>query len=151
MPRPRRANPIAVALYVNAALLLAILVAVVSGGRVPSVLPEAFGQVPQPIAGGSGMYLMPAQFAVNSWGCYVMDVDAQTLIAYEFMPARGGKLKLVTARSIRHDRKLQRFNIDNPSPEEVEKLVEMEKNARRGNDREPVEPDPDAVEQDGTE
>lgn len=151
MPRPRRNHALVVALYVNAALLLAILVAVVSGGRLPSLLPEAFAQrQPPPIAGGSGIYLMPAQFGVNVWGCYIMDVDAQTLCAYEYKP-NPGKLRLVTARSIQHDRKLKRFNIDDPSPEEVEKLVEMEKNARRGNDREPVEPDPEAERQDGAE
>lgn len=151
MPRPRPNHALVVALYVNAALLLAILVAVVSGGRLPSVLPEALAQrQPTPIAGGSGIYLMPAQFATNVWGCYVMDVDAQTLCAYEYRPSQG-KLRLVTARSIQHDRKLKRFNIDDPSPEEVEKLVEMEKNARRGNEREPVEPDPEAEGQDGAE
>ena len=152
MPRPRRNHALVVALYVNAALLLAILVAVVSGGRMPSVLPAAYAQQqqPMPIAGGSGIYLMPAQFGVNVWGCYVMDVDAQTLCAYEYKPTNG-KLRLVTARSIQHDRKLKRYNIDDPSPEEVEKLVEMEKNARRGNERPAEEPDPEAEGQDATE
>lgn len=150
MRRPRRNHSLVVALYINAALLLAILVAMLSGGRVPSVLPEAYGQVPQPIAGGSGIYLMPAQFAANVWGCYVMDVDSQTLCAYEYKPGQN-RLRLVSARGIRHDRKLQRFNIDNPSPEEVARLVEMEQNARRGNDREPVRPDPQQEEQDSAE
>ena len=151
MPRPRRNHALVVALYVNAALLLAILVAVVSGGRLPSVLPGAYAQQqPAPIAGGSGIYLMPAQFGTNVWGCYVMDVDAQTLCAYEYRPVPG-KLRLVTARSIQHDRKLKRFNIDDPSPEEVEKLVEMEKNARGGNERPPAEPDPEAEGQDSAE
>ena len=144
MPRPRRHNPLVVALYVNAALLLAILVAVVSGGRMPSVLPEAFAAPlsPQPIAGGSGIYLMPAQFSGQTWGCYIMDVDAQTLCAYEFR-AGEKKLRLVSARSFRHDRRLQRFNIDGPTPEEVEKLVEMEQTRRRGADEEAPKPAPE--------
>ena len=152
MRRPRRNPALVVALYVNAALLLAILAAVVSGGggRVPSVLPAAFAQAPQPIAGGAGgVYLMPAQFGPSVWGCYVMDVEAETLCAYEYRPTTG-KLKLVTARGIRHDRKLQRFNIDTPGPEEVANLVEMEQNARGGNDgRRPAEPDPEAEGEDG--
>lgn len=153
MLRPRRNHALVVALYVNAALLLAILVAVMSGDRVPSMLSEASAQTPlapQPIAGGSGMYLMPAQFSAQSWGCYVMDVDAQTLCAYEFKP-REGKLRLVSARGIRHDRRLQRFNIDAPSPEEVAQLVEMEKSGRRGKsppDDLRVPPEPE-VEPDG--
>ena len=146
MRKPRRHNPLVVALYVNAALLLAILVAIVSGGRMPSVLPEAFAAnaplAPAPIAGGSGIYLMPAQFAVNSWGCYVMDVDAQTLIAYEFRPGER-KLRLVSARHIRHDRRLQRFNIDKPSPEEVAKLVELEAAGKRGEGADDVQPEPE--------
>ena len=149
MPRPRRNHALVTALYVNAALLLAILVAVLSGGRVPSVLPAAYGQEPQPIAGGSGIYLMPAQLDGETWGCYVMDVDSQTLCAYEYKTG-ANRIRLVSARSIRHDRKLQRFNIDEPSPEEVAKLVEMEQNGRRGNDRPRVEPEPEQ-EGDGTE
>jgi hypothetical protein len=144
MRKPRRKNPLVAALYVNAALLLAILVAMVSGGRVPSVLPEAFAAPlsPQPIAGGGGLYLMPAQFSINSWGCYVMDVDAQTLLAYEFKPGQS-KLRLVSARGIRHDRRLQRFNIDKPSPEEVAKLVELEQAGKRGDGAEDDKPEPE--------
>jgi hypothetical protein len=71
-----------------------------------------------------------------------MDVDAQTLCAYEYRPSHG-RIRLVSARSIRHDRKLQRFNIDNPSPEEVAKLVEMELSGRRANDQRAVDPEPE--------
>ena len=152
MPRPRRNNALVAALYVNAALLLAILVALLSGARMPSIGSAAYAEplAPQPIAGGGGIYLMPAQFSGNSWGCYVMDVEAQTLCAYEFKPGGQGKLRLVSARSFRHDRRLQRFNIDGPSPEEVAKLVEMEQNARRGNPQNDAEQDPEP-EQDGGE
>src|SRR5688572_22515368 len=132
MRRPRRNHPVAVALYLNAALLLAILVALLSGGRMPSVLPAAFAaaQAPQPIAGGSGIYLMPGQFTSNSWGCYVMDVDAQTLCAYKWFEGEK-KLRLVAARSFRNDRRLHDFNTDSPTPAEVAKLLEMEDAGRR--------------------
>lgn len=142
MPKPRRQNPLVVALYVNAALLLAILVSLLSGGRVPSVLPAAYAApAPQPIAGGSGIYLMPAQFGLKQWGCYIMDVDSQTLCAYEYR-AGENKLRLVSARGFRHDRRLQRFNIDGPTPEEVQKLVEMEQARRRGAEEEAPAPEP---------
>lgn len=134
MRKPRRTNALVVALYVNAALLLAVLVALVTGSRMPSVLPEAFAapMSPQPIAGGSGMYVMPAQFSDRNWGCYVMDVDAQTLIAYQWFPG-DKKLRLVAARNFRNDRKLHDFNTDSPTPAEVEKLLELEKSGRRDN------------------
>src|SRR4051794_16418010 len=137
MRRPRRNNGLVIALYVNAALLLAILVAVMSGGngsRFPSVLPAAYAAAPapQPIAGGGGLYLMPAQFAGNQWGCYIMDVDAQTLAAYRWFDG-DKKLRLVAARSFRNDRKLENFNTDNPMPDEVAKLLKLQEAGRRDN------------------
>ena len=134
MRRPRRNHALVAALYLNAALLLAILVALLSGGRMPSMLPSAYAGpgAPQPIAGGSGIYLMPGQFTANTWGCYVMDVDAQTLAAYKWF--EGDKnLRLVAARSFRNDRRLHDFNTDSPTPAEVAKLLELEDAGRRDN------------------
>jgi hypothetical protein len=147
MKSPRRNRSLVVALYVNASLLLALLAAVLAGGRIPSVLPEAYAApaAPQPIAGGGGLYLMPAQFALNAWGCYVMDTDSQTLSAYVYFPGEK-KLRLAASRLIRNDRKLQRFNSDNPTPDEVAGLLELEKAGRRDAPRnekpqeEPAEP-----------
>jgi hypothetical protein len=140
MRPPRRGNrPLVVALYLNAALLLSILVALLAGGRGPSFLPAAFAQLnesPAPIAGGGGVYVMPAQFTQNQWGCYVLDVPAQTLCAYQWFGDK--KFRLVAARSFEHDRQLHDFNTDNPTPAEVKKLVELEKSGRR--DREPDRP-----------
>lgn len=144
MRKPRRNHALVVALYVNAALLFAILAAVVSGGRMPSVFSEAYAAPlsPQPIAGGSGMYLMPGQFSDRGWGCYLMDVDAQTLCAYQYFPGEK-KLRLVAARNFRHDRRLHDFNTDNPTPAEVARLLELEKSGRRDNPdpQAPAEPD----------
>jgi hypothetical protein len=141
MRKPHRKNAVVVALYVNATLLLAVLVALLSGARIPSVLSEAYGAAPapMPIAGGSGIYLMPAQFTASNFGCYVMDVDAQTLCAYQWFPT--GKLRLVAARNFRHDRRLHDFNTDHPTPAEVEKLVELEKSGRRDNPNVAEKPD----------
>ena len=94
---------------------------------------SAFAQpVPQqqPIAGGAGMFMMPAQFAVNVWGCYLMDVDQQTLCAYQYLPGEK-QLRLVAARNFKNDRKLGNYNTANPSPNEVRDLVEKE----QANDR----------------
>jgi hypothetical protein len=127
--RPRRrGNAVVVALYVNAAVLLAVLVAMLSrGGPSISVLPRAFGaEGGQPIAGGGSLYLMPGQMSLNKFGCYVMDTDAQTLCVYEYY-AGDKALRLVAARNFRHDRRLGNFNTD-PDPRDVEKWVEVERN-----------------------
>lgn len=133
-PQPlqsRQTRSITVALYVNAALLagvLLVLLARQTGGRSPfeSV---AWGQpAPQPIAGGAGFYLMPAQFDANRWGCYVMDVDAQTLVAYQYNP-RGPTgnpvLQLMAARSFRYDRQLENYNT-HPRPSDVRGLAQQQ-------------------------
>src|SRR4051812_42113552 len=94
----RRLNPIAFALYLNAALLAGlILVLVARDAGPPRLLDAAFAQpVPQqqPIAGGAGLFMMPAQFSTTVWGVYVMDVDQQTLCAYQYLPGEK-QLRLV--------------------------------------------------------
>jgi hypothetical protein len=106
------------------------------------MLPVAFGAdeqsriplAPQPIAGGGGLFLMPAQFAVNQWGCYIMDIDRQTICAYQYYPAEHN-LRLVAARNFTYDRMLKNFNTgSNPgemAPSEVRKIVEKEQQDER--------------------
>ena len=145
-PRRRHRNPVAVALYLNAALLAGILIAIVAGdGRDSGALPfenAAFAQVQQPIAGGGGLFLMPAQFSQNLWGCYVMDIDTQTLVAYTYL--NGDRtLRLTAARNFRYDRQLARFNTE-PNPLEVKSLVEKERaddRVKMKDNAEPVSPE----------
>ena len=142
MESPRPARPLTIPLYLNAALLAGILIALVSNGRGRSPLDTitlsstALGQqAPQAIAGGAGFYLMPAQFATNSWGCYVMDVDAQTLMAYVYDVASPRTLRLVAARNFSFDRQLRSYNTA-PRPEDMDAVVKLE----RDNARRPEEP-----------
>ena len=121
----RNRNQIAVALYVNAGLLAAILVVLLTRGSAPGLTPAAFGQVQPPIAGGGGIFVMPAQFHQSTWGCYLLDVDAQTLCTYEYQ-AGERVLKLTSARGFRYDHMLKNF-ATTPAPWEVQHLVEMEK------------------------
>jgi len=142
MHQARRHHPVAVALWVNAILLAGILISILSRGRTPG-LPMAlaaedtgkFPLAPQPIAGGGGMFLMPAQFAVNQWGCYIMDIDRQTICAYLYTPQGGGNLALVAARNFTYDRMLKNYNTGSAAggltPKEVLKLVEKEKEDER--------------------
>src|SRR5947209_1204992 len=113
MRRPRRNRPLVYALYVNAGLLLAVVLVMLKGGNGSTLLPSAYGAplAPQPIAGGANLYVMPAQFSPQTWGCYILDIDAQTLCAYRYFPsATGDALRLVAARKIAYDRKLANFN-----------------------------------------
>lgn len=128
MIRSRRHRPLVFALYVNAALLLAILFALLS--RSSSWLPSASAAppVPQPIAGNGSLYLMPAQFLNNVWGCYLLDIDNQTLTAYTY---NGNQLVLRCARNIRYDHELDEYNTSPPIAE-VQKLVEVKRGKMHG-------------------
>jgi hypothetical protein len=137
MTESGRKNTLAYALYLNAALLAAILVVLLSrGNRMPSVLPAAWAQDrpplnPQPIAGGGGLFLMPCQFSQSSWGCYIMDIDTQTVCAYQFNGV-DHTLKLMAARNFKNDRRLSNFNTT-PAPNEVADWVKKEQEQVRGN------------------
>ncbi|HEV2296680.1 MAG TPA: hypothetical protein VGR35_22755 [Tepidisphaeraceae bacterium] len=125
--RPRRTRTIAVALWVNAALLAGILVVLSGRDNSITLTPAAFGQAQA--LGGGGLFLMPAQMSSNVWGCYVMDIDAQTLVGYQ-MTGSPPELKLVTARNFRYDRQLGALNTS-PPPAEVRAMLEKEKASDR--------------------
>lgn len=133
--RPNR--HLVVALYLNAALLACVLVAVLSRGGGSAAL--AAPAMPA-IGGGGGLYVVPGQLAQFSWGCFVMDIDKQTLCAYEYQQGKT-QLRLVAARYFRHDRDLQNFNTG-PSPEEIEKIVQLGKAGVRGQEPRPGGNDP---------
>jgi hypothetical protein len=115
-------------LSLNLIALVVLTVVLVVRDATPS-MPAAFAQMPQPIAGGAGLFLMPAQFAQNRYGCYVMDVDRQTLMAYEYNPG-DRVLRLTAARDFNFDRQLRNFNTQ-PSPAEVESMVTRERDRAR--------------------
>lgn len=129
-------NPLAFALYLNAALLAGILIVVLSRDSAPTLVAPALGQQQPAIAGGVGLFAIPAQFSTNTWGCYLMDVDNQTLCAYQYLPGEK-KLRLMATRNFRYDRHLGQYNTE-PSPAEIKDLLDQQQNARR----EPAVPAP---------
>ncbi len=141
MKRPRHKNPLVPVLWANAVLLALILVTLWTQNRAPSFTGEAFAQPQQPIAGGGGLFVMPTQLSTNTFGAYLMDIDAQTLMVYQFYPAEK-QLRLMAARNFRHDRRLGNFNT-NPDPREVQQLVQREQETNRVLDqnRQPVNPE----------
>jgi hypothetical protein len=129
--RRRRASAIAYALWANAVVLVAILVVLVGRDNSFRLTPAAFGQA-QPLGGG-GLYVMPAQISSSVWGCYVMDIDQQTLCGYA-MTGSPPELKLVAARSFRFDRQLHQVNTT-PLPSEVRAMLEKEQASERVTNR----------------
>jgi hypothetical protein len=146
MAQSRRNKSLVVALYVNAALLFAILAVLLARPGTPSLTPAAFAApLGQPIAGGGTLYLMPAQFSPQTYGAYVMDIDKQTLVAYQFYPGEK-QLRFVAARKFSHDLRMTEFNTI-PPVEDVKKMIEAQDAGIRGQqpDKVPLKPqvDPD--------
>jgi hypothetical protein len=133
METSRRSNKIFLALCLNAAMLLAILLALASrDGRLTLASPAlAETSMPSqaPIAGAGGLFIMPAQLSPNTWGCYLMDIDNQTLCVYQYSPGEK-MLRLTAARNVQYDRRLGNFNTA-PAPQEVKNLVEREQESQR--------------------
>jgi hypothetical protein len=127
-PRSRR-RPLVVALYVNAALLAAVVLVLLTRDGSISLAGTARAAEGPVMGGGGSLYLIPGQFSERTYGCYLMDTDSQTLCVYRFDGA-GSKLKLIAARNFRHDRRLGHVNTE-PDPREVEVMVETERAGAR--------------------
>ena len=126
--RPARLIPalwlIGVGLLANAAVML------FAKGQAPDLVLDrtALAQAaPQPgqLLGARGIYMMPAQLGVNSWGVYLMDVDSQTLCVYKATPETS-HFRLMASRSFKYDRFLEDLNNETLRPKEVQKIVEAQ-------------------------
>src|SRR5260221_13850874 len=135
MTPPRSNKSLVLVLWANAGLLAMILIVLLNRGSAPSFLSPVYGQNQAPIAGGGGGFIMPRQMQTNVWGCYLLDVDAKTLCAYQFYPGEK-KLRLTAARSYRYDTKLENYNTE-LSPREIKALLD-----KQGMGAAPQEPAP---------
>jgi hypothetical protein len=131
MKRRGPRNPVAIALYVNAAILLVILGVLLGRDSTPMLTPAALAQAVQggagqpALSGGAGVFIAPAQFSTTVWGVYLLDVDQQTICAYS-ISGNPPQLRLTAARNFRYDRRLGNYNIAGPSALEVKELLEKE-------------------------
>jgi hypothetical protein len=124
MTSSRSNKSLVMALWANAGLLAVIVIVLLNRGNAPSYLSPAYAQNQPPIAGGAGVFVMPAQMQSNVWGCYLLDVDSKTLCAYQFYPGEK-KLRLTAARSYRYDTKLENYNTELP-PKEIKAMFDRQ-------------------------
>lgn len=127
-------KPITYGLYLNAALLLAILITLAGRGRGGVEAANAQSAVPDlpAITGGSGIFVIPCQLHPEVWGCYLIDTQRQTLCAYEY---RAGEKALVlsAARNFRYDLDLKNYNTF-PAWYDIQKAVQDAAKNQRANE-----------------
>jgi hypothetical protein len=70
------------------------------------------------------LFVTAGQLSPNTWGCYLMDTDHQTMCVYQYAPSET-TLRLVAARSFRYDRMIGNFNTA-PPPSEIRDLSERQ-------------------------
>jgi hypothetical protein len=138
MPKSGSNKALLTALWVNAGLVALLIVAVWTRSGGPTLVAPAMGQSAANIGGGAGIYIMPAQFTSTGWGCYVIDVDRQTLAAYQYDLGEK-QLTLKAVRSFRYDLLLGNYDTF-PAPDDIKKLVEVPPHA--GADNAPEQPAP---------
>ncbi|MFT3788050.1 MAG: hypothetical protein QM770_18075 [Tepidisphaeraceae bacterium] len=128
---PRRQSTLMTwGLFLNAGVIGALALVLLSRPGAPTIVAPAMAQqAPIPIAGGAGFFLMPAQLGPSQWGCYVMDVDAQTLAVY-YYDFGNSRLDFKAGRSFVYDRQLKNYNTS-PDPLEMKKAVEAEKSLQQ--------------------
>jgi hypothetical protein len=131
MTPPTRSNKaLTTALWANAALLALIVIFLFNRNGAPSILPAAYGQNQPAIGGGAGVFIVPAQMQTNVFGCYLLDVDAKTISAYEFFPGEH-MLRWAASRSYRYDTKIDNYNTAIP-PNEVKSMLDKQAAGKNG-------------------
>lgn len=124
--RSRSPHPV---FWIIAASLAVIAVSLATrpGGGFPAG-EIALGQ-PVSSGGARGVFAFSGQLSKGVYGIYMVDVDAMTLWAYEYLPQKDC-LRLATARTWRYDRYLEHHNVCDLPPEVVEQMVEEQRQYR---------------------
>ena len=103
--------------------------AAMAGGLVVEVFraPPAVAQ----IRAGEGRTLLavPGQISRDTFGVFLVDSESGRMAVYELMSERSGtikKLRLVAARYVAYDLRLDDYNNTEPLPRDVRTLVEQQ-------------------------
>jgi len=109
--------------------LIGIALAILAAGMFvrsdQPVLPAALAQATRQ-AGARGVFAFSGQLSENSYGLFLVDVDAGTIWCYEYLEGKK-KFRLAGARSWLFDRYLEDQDFLGPSPDEVEQMVEQQR------------------------
>jgi len=122
-----RRTPHPVFWVIAAALVVIATTLVVRPDGVP-VGGVALGQ-PVSSGGARGIFAFSGQMSKGAYGIYMVDIDAMTIWAYEYLPQKGC-LRLAAARTWRYDRYLENHNICDLPPDIVEQMVEEQRQYR---------------------
>ena len=124
-PRPKRRPGPHPVFWVIAGLLGVIALELAWYGGGPRLSREALAQL-DTRAGARGVYAFTGQLDKNTYGLFMLDVDAGTIWCYEFTgkPPQDRRLRLAAARLWLYDRYLENFNVDGLTPDQVAELVE---------------------------
>ncbi len=124
---PPRHTPHPVYWVIATALVMIALMLVVRPAG-PSFENLAYGQMGGS-AGARGVFAFSGQLSKNTYGVYMVDSDAMTIWAYEYLPQKGC-MRLAAARTWRYDRYLENHNICDLPPDVVEQMVESQRQYR---------------------
>jgi len=81
------------------------------------------------MAGAKGVFAFTGQLDKNSYGLFMMDVDAGNVWVYEYVPTTR-RLRLAAARSYIYDRYLEDLMNEEPLPEQVRQLLERQRQSK---------------------
>jgi hypothetical protein len=105
-------------------------------GEFPDVLSaKAYGDAPvESRLGARGIYMMPGQLGSGIFGLYIMDIDAGNVAVYR-VDTENSRFHLMSVRHFIDDCYLTDFNNGSPSPADVRKLVEQQRQRDAGKDK----------------
>jgi hypothetical protein len=123
---PRRSSPHPIYWAIAGALVAVAAMSILRPTTGPDWSQLALGQTS---AGARGVFAFTGQLSKTNYGVFVVDVDAMTIWAYEYLPQKSC-LRLAAARTWRYDRYLENFNSCDLPPDVVETMVEQQRQDR---------------------
>jgi hypothetical protein len=111
----------------TARLAIVALLAAMAGGLVVELW-----RTPSAVAQGrmgesKGLQAVPGQISRDTYGVFLVDGDSGRMAVYELVSDRAGKkLRLIAARYVAYDLRLDDYNNTEPLPRDVRALVEQQ-------------------------
>jgi hypothetical protein len=126
--RRRSPHPVYWVIAVALVVIATVLVVRPAGDTGLMMADRAFAQAVSS-GGARGIFAFSGQLSKNTYGVYMVDVDAMTTWVYEYLPQKGC-LRLAAARTWRYDRYLENHNLCDLPPDAVEQMIEDQRRYR---------------------